>query len=49
MYANKPNIFGGAQNNSPFGQPQANNVFGNNNNTAQGNVFGGNRSTYLMM
>ena len=47
---NKPNtnIFGAAQNNSPFGQPQANNVFGNNNNAAQANVFGGNRSTNLI-
>jgi len=47
---NKPNtnIFGAVQNNSPFGQPQANNVFGNNNNAAQANVFGGNRSTNLI-
>ena len=47
---NKPNtnIFGAAQNNSPFGQPQANNAFGNNNNAAQVNVFGGNRSTNLI-
>lgn len=41
-------MFGGAQTNSTFGQPQTNNVFGNNNNTGQGNVFGANRSTFLL-
>lgn len=49
MFNTKPNnnIFGAAQNNPPFSQPQNNNVFGNNNTTGQGNVFG-NRSTYSM-
>ncbi len=49
MFNNKGpgNIFGGAQNNSPFGQPPANNVFGANNNTAAGNVFG-NRSIFVL-
>jgi hypothetical protein len=47
MFNNKPNnIFGAVQNNQPLGQPQNNNVFGNNN-AAQGNIFG-NRSTYLI-
>lgn len=45
---NRPNMFGGTQTNSTFGQPQTNNVFGNNNNTGQGNVFGANRSTFLL-
>ncbi len=48
MFKPNTNIFGAAQNNSTFGQPQSNNVFGNNNNAAQGNVFGGNRSTNLI-
>ncbi len=47
MFNNRPNnIFGAVQNNQPLGQPQNNNVFGNNN-AAQGNIFG-NRSTYLI-